>query len=220
MRAQSLFITTNTRTWISDDSRLFSFFEVHQWTIAQSAKFQGGRGIILNSTEMSGNNTHEMITISSISSPGSQVVTIDSDSKEPTMPYGFGRQLASIPPSVNDLNLPLNPFNIPATMATANPTAEGHDENYSPQSPEPSEPSPISAQLRDGRHLTRRWMLIHSTPLMIPGEFIFYPQVPRHRSHPESWKENWALEGPSQKERECRSTSARLVDSRFLNRRT
>ena len=50
---------------------------------------------------------------------------------------GFGRQLPFIPPSLNDLNLPPNSFNILTTMATANPTEEGHDENYSPQSPEP-----------------------------------------------------------------------------------
>ena len=49
--------------------------------------------IVLNSTEMSGNDTRKMISISSIASPGQQIVTFDSDSNEPTMPYGFGRQL-------------------------------------------------------------------------------------------------------------------------------
>ena len=58
--------------------------------------------------------------------------------------FGFGRQLPIIPPSLNYLNLPPNPFHILATMAVAKPTAEGHDENYRIQSPEPSEPSPIS----------------------------------------------------------------------------
>ena len=57
------------------------------------------------------------------------------------MPYGFGRQLPIIPPSLNDLNLPPNPFNILATMVVFN---HDHDDNYSPQSPEPSQPSPIS----------------------------------------------------------------------------
>ena len=60
------------------------------------------------------------------------------------MPNGFGRQLPIILLSLNDLNLPPNPFNILATMAPVNPTGDGHDHNYSPQSPEPSEPSPIS----------------------------------------------------------------------------
>ena len=57
------------------------------------------------------------------------------------MPYGFRRQLPIIPPSLNVLNTPPNPLNILATMAVLN---HEHDDNYSPQSPEPSEPSPIS----------------------------------------------------------------------------
>ena len=69
---------------------------------------------------------------------------IDDDSNEPTMPYGFGRQLPIIPPSLNDLNLPPNPFNILATMAVANNTEEANDDNYNPQSLEPSELSTIS----------------------------------------------------------------------------
>ena len=49
-----------------------------------------------------------------------------------------------VPPSFNDLNLPPNPFKLLPTMAVANPKAGGHDGNYSPQSLEHSEPSPIS----------------------------------------------------------------------------
>ena len=60
------------------------------------------------------------------------------------MPYGFGRQFPIVPPSLNDLNLPPNPFNILATMAIANNTEDANDNNYSPESHEPSEPSPIS----------------------------------------------------------------------------
>ena len=100
--------------------------------------------IVLNSTEISGDDTQEMISISSIASPEPQIVTIDDDSNEPTMPYGFGRQLPIVPPSLNELNLPPNPFNILATMAIANNNDEANDDNYSPQSPEPSEPSSIS----------------------------------------------------------------------------
>ena len=85
-----------------------------------------------------------MISISTIASPERQIVTIDDDSNEPTMPYGFGRQLPIVPPSLNDLNLPPNLFNILATMAIAPNTGDANDDNYSPQSPEPSEPSPIS----------------------------------------------------------------------------
>ena len=100
--------------------------------------------IVLISTEISGDDTRKMISISSIASPEPQIVTIDDDSNEPTTPYGFGRQLPIIPPSLNDLNLPPNPFNILATMAVASNTEETNDDNYSPQSPDPSELSPIS----------------------------------------------------------------------------
>ena len=85
-----------------------------------------------------------MISISSIASPEPQIVTIDDNSKEPTMPYGFGRQFPMVPPSLNDLNLPPNLFNILARMAIANNTEDANDNNYSPVSPEPSKPSPIS----------------------------------------------------------------------------
>ena len=92
--------------------------------------------IVLNSTEISGDDTREMISISSIASPESRIVTINDDSNEPTKPYGFGRQLPIIPPSLIDLNLPPNLFNILATMAVASNTEETNDDNYSPQSPD------------------------------------------------------------------------------------
>ena len=92
--------------------------------------------IVLDSTEMSGNNTREMITQSSISSPGPQIATIDSDSKETRMPNGFRRQLPINPPNLNDLNMPPKPFKIVATMAEAKLTAEGHDKKYRPLSSE------------------------------------------------------------------------------------
>ena len=60
------------------------------------------------------------------------------------MPYGFGRQLPIVPRSLNDLNQPPHPFNILNTMAVVPQTQDDNDE-YSPQSPEPSDPSPISA---------------------------------------------------------------------------
>ena len=81
----------------------------------------------------------ETIAISCVASPEPQIVTIDSDSNEPTFPYGFGNHQPIAPPSLNDLNLPHNPFNVLATM-----TVIRQDEEYSPRSPEPSDPSPIS----------------------------------------------------------------------------
>ena len=99
---------------------------------------------ILNSTEISGAMERETITISSVASPEPRIVKINSDSNEPTIPYGFGNQHPMVPPSLNDLNLPPNAFNILATMAVVQQIPTQHDDNYSPQSPEPSIPSPIS----------------------------------------------------------------------------
>ena len=75
----------------------------------------------------------EVITISSVASPEPRIVTLDSDSNDPTIPYGFGSQQPIVPPSLNDLNLPPKPFNVLATMAVVRV-----DNAYSPHSPEPS----------------------------------------------------------------------------------
>ena len=99
---------------------------------------------ILNSTELSEHHATRMPSISTIAPPQPYICTINDDSNEPTIPYGFGRQLPIVPPSLNDVNLPPNPFNFLATMAIANNTEDANDDKYSPQSPEPSEPSPIS----------------------------------------------------------------------------
>ena len=99
---------------------------------------------ILNSTEISERHTTRMPSISSIASPEPRIFTINDDSNEPTMPYGFGRQLPIVLPSLNDLNLPPNPFNILATMALANNNDEANDDNYSPESHDSSVPSSIS----------------------------------------------------------------------------
>ena len=99
---------------------------------------------LLNSTQLSEHHATRMPSISTISSSQPYIFTINDDSNEPTTPYGFGRQLPIVSLSLNDLNLPPNPFNIFATMAIASNTENATDDNYSPQSPEPSEPSPIS----------------------------------------------------------------------------
>ena len=98
---------------------------------------------ILNSIEISEQHTGRMPSISSIASPKPRIFTISDNSNEPTMPYGFGRQLPIVPPSLNDLNLPPNPFNILNTMAVVTQTQD-NNEQYSPESAEPSLPSPIS----------------------------------------------------------------------------
>ena len=83
---------------------------------------------ILNSTQLSGALAEETITISSVASLEPQIVTIDSDSDEPTFPYGIGTQHPILPPSFNDPNLPPNPFSVLAFIALIRA-----DEGYSPQ---------------------------------------------------------------------------------------
>ena len=137
-----------------------------------------------------------MPSVSSIASSEPNIITLNDDSNEPTTPYGFGRQLPIIPLSLNDLNLPPNPFNILATMAVVN---QEHDANYSLWTSEPSEPSPISTPpmnvstfdlLTAGRRLKRRRTTIRSTSMLNLGEYLFCHQLLPHRCHPESWKEN------------------------------
>ena len=105
----------------------------------ETSPIRNNTPIILNSTQLSDAMDPEAITISSVASPEPQLVTLDSDSNEPTFRYAFGAQHPIVPPSLNDLNLPPNPFNVLATMAGIQ-----QDQEQSPQSPEPSELSPIS----------------------------------------------------------------------------
>ena len=85
-----------------------------------------------------------MLGLSAVTSPEADIINLDDNSNGPTIPYGFGVQQPIVPPSLNDLNLPPKPFNILATMAVVQASPTQPDKNYSPQSPEPSEPSPIS----------------------------------------------------------------------------
>ena len=63
---------------------------------------------IPNSTEISQIHTARMPSVSSIASPEPQILTIHDISNEPTRPYGFGRRLPIVPPSLNDLNLTIH----------------------------------------------------------------------------------------------------------------
>ena len=128
---------------ISLDSTESDVFYVEQISNEPSPR-RNNSSDILNSTERSEHHATRMPSSYTIASPQPFIVTLNDDSNEPTIPYGFGRQLPIVPPSLNDLNLPTNPFNIVATMAIANNTGDANDDNYSPQSPEPSDLSPIS----------------------------------------------------------------------------
>ena len=128
---------------ISTDSVDSDVFFVEQISNEPSPQGNNAQGI-LNSIAISHAHTAGMPSRSSIASPEPQIFTLNDNSVDPTMPYGFGRQLLIVPPSLNDLDLPPNPFNIMATMAVVNHPEDTNDDNYSPQSPEPSGPSPIS----------------------------------------------------------------------------
>ena len=139
---------------------------------------------ILNSTEISHTHTSRMPSVSSIASPEPQILTIHDDSNEPTMPYGFGRQLPIVPPSLNDLNLPPNSFNILATMALVSHTQDDSNDDYSPQSPEPYELSPISTPLMNVSTFDS-WETSHTTTddntfysVDEPRRIYFLPSTP------------------------------------------
>ena len=124
----------------SSDSDVFYVEQISNELIPQ----RNNSPNILNSTEISQTHTARMPSVSSIASPEPQIFTIHDDSNEPTMPYGFGRQLPVVQPSLKDMNLPPNPFNILATMTVVTHTQDDNNDDYSTQSPEPYKLSPIS----------------------------------------------------------------------------
>ena len=163
---------------------------------------------------MSEHHAARMQSISTIASPQPYIVTINDDSNEPTMPYSFGRQLPIAPPSLNDLNLPPNPFNILATMAIAN--NKGEDDNFSPQSPEPSDPSSISTPPMnvsafnsfETSYTTTGNDTFYSSDE--PTRIYFLPPSPASPpSPPRKPKRRLSLGMSFPKKGECRSTSAK-----------
>ena len=93
------------------------------------------------------------------------------------MPYGFGRQLPIVPLSLNDLNLPPNSFNILNKMAVVTQTQVDNDE-YSPQSPEPSDPWPVSTPPMNVSTFNS-WETPHTTI----DDNTFYSEVEPRRVH-------------------------------------
>ena len=191
---------------------------------AESSPIRNNTPAILNSTELSGAIEREAITIPSFAFPEPQLITIDSDSNEPTFPYAFGAQHPIVPPSLNDFNLPPNPFNVLATMAV-----NQQDQEDSPQSREPSDPSPISTppmnlstiESWETPHTTtddntfysseseptRVYWDFHLTP-MNPDESPLLRAHPPHRRLHHDKREDWAWGCLFLERGECRSTSA------------
>ena len=157
------------KSWDSSSTESDVFY-VEQSSLEESP-IRNNAPAILNSTEISGAMEREVITISSVASPEPRIVTLDSDSNDPTIPYGFGSQQPIVPPSLNDLNLPPNPFNVLAMMAVV----RVDDANF-PHSPEPSIPSTISTPqwmsvlLKDGTQGIPQLTMPHSTRMMSPEE--------------------------------------------------
>ena len=110
----SLF-TTMCRNPSPNSSTHSDVFYVEQ-SSPERSPIRNNTPVVLNCTQLSEAMDPETITISSVASPEPQIVTIDSDSNEPTFLYAFGAQYPIVPPSLNDLNLPPNPFNVLASM--------------------------------------------------------------------------------------------------------
>ena len=102
---------------------------------------------ILNSTELSRTHTKEMPTLSSVISPEPDIVIIEEESNDPTIPYVFGAQQTFAASSLNNLNIAPKSLNISATFAVVEANSTQNNKNFSPQSMQPSEPSPISTPL-------------------------------------------------------------------------
>ena len=182
---------------------------------------------ILNSTELSEHHATRMPSISTIASPQPYIFTNNDDSNEPTIPFGFGRQLPIVPPSLNELNLPPNPFNILATMAISNTTEDANDDKYSLQSPEPSEPSPIATPPMNVSAFNS-WETSYTTTdndtfysSDEPRRICFLPpSTASPLSPPRKLKRRLSLGMSYPKEGECRSTSAKPAVKRSLQQRT
>ena len=184
-------------------------------------------------------------SISSIASPELRIFTIVDDSNEPTMPYGCGRQLPIVPPSLNDLNLPSNPFINLNTIAVVTQTQD-NNEQYSPESPEPSLPSPISTPPMNVSAYNS-WETPHTTtddntfysedeprrvywtsPLGETFEsedeprriYVLSPSPSPQPSPPRRQKRKLSLGMSFPKEGECRSTSAKPAVRRSPQQRT
>ena len=193
---------------------------------------------ILNSTEISGAMERKVIKISSVASPVPLIVTLDSDSNDPETPYEFGSQQPIVPPSLNDFNLPPNPFNVVATMAVRRV-----DDAYSPESPEPPIPSPISTPPMNVSFI-EGWGTTHTTtddntfytddePRRVywdispsdtfdsnePGNVSVASSPSSNPPPPRRQKKKLSIKSSFPKKGECRSTPARHAANPFHKER-
>ena len=88
-----------------------------------------------------------IITVLSVACPEPPRVTINSKSNDPKIPYDSGTQDPIIPPSLNDISLPPNPFINSATMVVVRPTVQQQKDKKSAESSALSEISSVSTLL-------------------------------------------------------------------------
>ena len=135
-------------------------------------------------------------------------------------------------------------FNNLARKAPVNPTQDGHDKNYSPQTPEPSDPSPIPT-----RPMNLSTIDSWETPHATTDDNTFYSKDEPRRVHstspldetfhsdgepggiylmssqsppsaPRKMKKKLEMRMSFAKKAECRSTTARPADRWFPQKRT
>ena len=140
-----------------------------------------------NSTDLSGLHTREMPTLSSVTSPEPDIVTLEDDSSDPTFLCQFRAQQPIVPPNWNNLYPPSHPFNVLATMAVVQLNPTQHDKNYNHQSLELSRPSPISTPPMN-LSMIDSWEALHTTT----DDITFYSEDEHRRVH---W--NSPLDGTS-----------------------
>ena len=104
-------ILQNTKTFrsITPDSSNSDVFYVER-SSGEESTAESNNWNVLNPTNLFGVHARDVIRMSSLASPQLYIVTIESDSTKMKIPYAYGNQQPIIPPSINDLHLPINFF--------------------------------------------------------------------------------------------------------------
>ena len=170
--------------------------------------------IVLNSTEISGDGTREMISISSIASPELQIVTIMmiQMSLQCLMVLDGSSRLFTQAWTIWTCRpIPLlsgQRWQSQATLRRPMMTTIAHNHLTRQNSPQYRRPQRTWAPSTAGRRHTLPLTTTNFTQATNPEGYISFLQVPRRRHHlHEGRKESWAWECPLQKRGECRRRS-------------
>ena len=104
----------------------FVVFYAGRWSVEQTPP-RHDTPTVPNCAELSGVHVRDVITISPVTSEP-KIVTIDSDTNKSNILFGYDKQEPIIAPSLRDLHLPPNPFNVWATMAVVQPATSQYNE--------------------------------------------------------------------------------------------